>query len=441
MSDSTNITTIKLNSFKNAPPIKHRLEKQYDNKACLCQSIAPLLFVAKIFGLLPISWKNVKGQCKFTKSYAWLSYAIVISSFYTVQLFISTDVLNFDKNKPLPELLSAINDIMYVIFVAILTVLNVARFPRFVQTFNSLIPVIKDAGLCCQSSLESLRKIQFGYMILFFGEIMIQMAVLIGLHYSDSYMTNFDYNIFVNVGIQNVPFVFYMIFFMSCSIFISILGCFEKLVINTLKFTPVHPLSDIDETNNKRDFIGLIKYEVCKQEHKSFGKMLLLSQPELVEYLRGLHEDISLAMYSINSCMNPQLLFHTVVELTVLIIHWYEVIVYTSYTFSSPLASTINFVNWMFVIAHSIGLFLFLKSAQDLKNMVHGLTNFLLEYSTRISNPDEHQQVRIFIEKLQQHRPITASGVFNIDLGIAGPISANILTYVLVALQFDVPKN
>ncbi|KAG5886578.1 hypothetical protein JTB14_011290 [Gonioctena quinquepunctata] len=72
---------------------------------------------------------------------------------------------------------------------------------------------------------------------------------------------------------------------------------------------------------------------------------------------------------------------------------------------------------------------------------IQGLTSFLLEYSTRISNQDEHQQVRYFIEKLKQHRPFTASGVFTIDLGIAGPISANILTYVLVALQFDLPEE
>ncbi|KAF5290633.1 hypothetical protein FQR65_LT01923 [Abscondita terminalis] len=441
MSGNTHVASIKLHNFKNSPPIKKSQDEVHDHKTCVCHAISPTLLVAKIFGLLPLSWKNVKGKCKFSKSYSWLSYSVVISSLYTVQLFVSTDLLSFDKTKPLPELLSAINDIMYDVFVAILTVLNMARFPKFVTTLNELMPVIKDAGLCCQSSLASLRKIQFGYLILFFGEILIQYTVVIALHYSDSYTTNFDYNIFINIGIQNVPFVFYMMFFMSCSIFISILGCFEKLVIDALKFTPVHPLSDIDETNNKRDFIGLIKYEVCKQNHERFGKMLLLNQPEVVEYLRGLHEDISLAMYNINSCMNPQLLFHTVIELTVLIIHWYEVIVYTSYNFSSPLANTINFVNWMFVIAHSIGLFLFLKSAQDLKNMVQGLTNFLLEYSTRVSNPEEHQQVRIFIEKLQQHRPITASGVFNIDLGIAGPISANILTYVLVALQFDVPKN
>ena len=53
---------------------------------------------------------------------------------------------------------------------------------------------------------------------------------------------------------------------------------------------------------------------------------------------------------------------------------------------------------------------------------IQGLNNFLLEYSTRISSLEEHQQVRLFIEKLKQHRPLTASGVFTIDLGIAGPV-------------------
>lgn len=53
---------------------------------------------------------------------------------------------------------------------------------------------------------------------------------------------------------------------------------------------------------------------------------------------------------------------------------------------------------------------------------IHGLTNLLLEYTTRISSSEEHQQVRIFIEKLKNHRPFTASGVFTVDLGITGPV-------------------
>ncbi|KAG5863052.1 hypothetical protein JTB14_000920 [Gonioctena quinquepunctata] len=122
-------------------------------------------------------------------------------------------------------------------------------------------------------------------------------------------------------------------------------------------------------------------------------------------------------------------------------VHPMKVIAYLVYSFEHPAASTIHIVNCMVVFLHTWGLFIFLKNSQNMKNMIQGLTSFLLEYSTRISNQDEHQQVRYFIEKLKQHRPFTASGVFTIDLGIAGPISANILTYVLVALQFDLPEE
>lgn len=363
---SINVNHINVQSGKKQP----KEEPPKEESSCFCHALSPILFTCKLFGFFPISWENQRGQCVYKKSYLWLSYSGVICTLYVVQLFSFHDLLHFDKSKQLPELLSVINDIMYLVFVAILTLLNVARFPRFVKTLNKLIPIIKEAGLGCPSALASSRRVEYGYLILFFGELFVEYGVLIWLHYSERYQTNFDYNIFLNTGIQNIPFVFYMLFFCMCSAFISILACFEKLIIHALKFTPVHPLNDIDETNNKRDFIGLIKYQVCKQEHKCFGKMLQLTQPELIEYLRSLHEDISLAMYDINSCLNPQLLFHTVVELTVLIIHWYEVIIYTSYEFASPYASTINFLNWVFVIAHTAGLFLFLKSAQELKNMV-----------------------------------------------------------------------
>lgn len=58
----------------------------------------------------------------------------------------------------------------------------------------------------------------------------------------------------------------------------------------------------------------------------------------------------------------------------------------------------------------------------ELHLQIQGLIASLLEYSTRILRLDEHQQLRLFIEKLKQHRPFTASGIFTIDLGIAGPV-------------------
>lgn len=58
-----------------------------------------------------------------------------------------------------------------------------------------------------------------------------------------------------------------------------------------------------------------------------------------------------------------------------------------------------------------------------LEFQIQGLVTALLECSTRLVTLEEHHQVRMFIEKIKQHRPFTASGVFTVDLGIAGPVS------------------
>ncbi|XP_072383919.1 uncharacterized protein [Diabrotica undecimpunctata] len=222
---------------------------------------------------------------------------------------------------------------------------------------------------------------------------------------------------------------------------IATLACFEKFTVSCLKYIPVHPMKDIDDSNNISDFMGVIHYKICRENHPATDDLLEMKPAEIIEYLRIYHEELSMCIYSWNKSMDPYFLIHTVIELGMLIIHWYAVIAYMVYSFKDPQAHTIHLINWAYVIFHTYSLFLFLKNAQQLKNMVNGLINFLLEYSTRVSNPDEHQQIRFFIEKIKNHRPFTASGVFTIDLGIAGPISANILTYVLVALQFEIPKE
>ncbi|VEN38797.1 unnamed protein product [Callosobruchus maculatus] len=73
--------------------------------------------------------------------------------------------------------------------------------------------------------------------------------------------------------------------------------------------------------------------------------------------------------------------------------------------------------------------------------MVETMKIILLEYCTRITDEDTFLQVRLFLEKLEQHRPFTANGVFEVDLKVATSIFTNILTYVLVALQFEISDN
>lgn len=140
----------------------------------------------------------------------------------------------------------------------------------------------------------------------------------------------------------------------------------------------------------------MIKYQLCKNKHECGAKLSKLSQPELIEYLRCLHEEISLVMYDINACMNPQFLCHMVVELTVLIVHWYAVIIYMAYDFLTPVASSIHFLNVLFVVLHTFGLFSFLKHAQQLQNMVSTSYLFIEQlFDCFLANRDQDDSVSV----------------------------------------------
>ncbi|CAG9862538.1 unnamed protein product [Phyllotreta striolata] len=239
----------------------------------------------------------------------------------------------------------------------------------------------------------------------------------------------------------NFTFGLYSAVFVIVAVLMGCLGCFEKFALNSLRFVPIHPLKEIDETNNLRDLMGLMQYELCSEKHLIRDDLATQKASRTVEILRINHEEICVSIYDFNKCLDITFLFNTIVELGILIVDWYAVIAYLVYSFQEDEAFGLNILNIFFVLFHTYALFLFLKTFQQLKNMIHGLVTFLLEYSTRIYEPEEHQQVRLFIEKINNHRPFTACGVFTIDLGIAGPIAANILTYVLVALQFEVPDD
>ncbi|KAJ8964329.1 hypothetical protein NQ317_019310 [Molorchus minor] len=411
------------NTEQNDSPLAiETTNKTKNDVLCLCKVLSPVFQISRLLGLFPVIWKHKNNKCVFTKSLFWLIYTLILTYLYTYHVVSTVDFPNMLKKKSLPILLNDITNAIYGIFVVLLILTNIFRYPTWIRTLNKFLILMK-TDLLCEPARKTVMNTQYGFIATLTFIFVVQISVLFWLHSSADYSTNFQFSIFGSRIMQNIPFAFYMLSFTAISMLIGTLACFEKLTISTLQYIPVHPMKEIDETNNQRDFLGVFHYKLCTGEHPCSSKMAKMSQPERVEYLRILHENISLCIYSFNSCMNPQFLIHAVVELIVLIIHWYAVIAYIAYNFKAPLARTIHILNCVFVVLHTIGLFLFLKNAQHLKNMIQGLTNFLLEYSTRISSQDEHQQVRIFIEKLKNHRPLTASGVFTIDLGIAGPVS------------------
>lgn len=347
-------------------------KKQIDKSLCFCKTISPCLYILRLIGLLPLISVHEQGRCVFKKCNIWLAWSITVVTLYVLQIIFTTDLLNIftmAKGKSIHALLSGINDIIYSVYVLLLTLLNFAQYSSFAKTFNHISPILKE-GLLCQSSRKMLRRIQYGFITALGIALVIQYGAITWLHFSSSYETDFDYRIIVFRFIQNIPFMFYILFFCNCTIFVALLICFEKLTINVLKFTPVHPMKGIDETNNKQDFMGIIKFTMCKEQHLLKNQVLHVKPAEQVEYLRILHEDISTIMYEMNNCLNPQLLCHTIVELTVLIVHWYAVIIYIAFDFTTQVASTIHFLNCLFVFLHTLGLFVFLRNAQQMWNIV-----------------------------------------------------------------------
>lgn len=340
-----------------------------DTRLCLCTTLSPVLRISRLLGLFPISWTHENNKCVYKKSLFWVLYTFFIICLYTYQIGTSVDFVHLVKKKSLLILLNDITEAIYGIYILILTLANFTRHPRWIKALNELLPILKH-DLLCQSAMKVAIRVQYGLITTAILVSLFETGVLFWLHLSDAYLSNFNMNIFINRGMQNISFAFYMLFFAVISVLVGVLACFEKLTIKALKHVPVHPMKGIDETNNERDFCGIIKYKLCNGEHYCTPKMDKLSSPDLVEYLRILHEEISLCIYRFNDCMNPQFLVHTGVELTVLIIHWYAVIAYMVYNFKSPFAKTIHVMNCTFVIQHTIGLFMFLKNAQHLKNMV-----------------------------------------------------------------------
>lgn len=133
----------------------------------------------------------------------------------------------------------------------------------------------------------------------------------------------------------------------------------------------MHPMKTIVETNNYRDFLGIIQFKVCTEEHLLSERLLKLSQVELLEYLRRLHEDISIATYQFNDYLNPQLLLGVVISLVVLIIHIYSIIIYIGFDITTtPETDMINILNYLSMIMHTMGPFFLFRAAQHYKNIV-----------------------------------------------------------------------
>ncbi|KAL3275941.1 hypothetical protein HHI36_020675 [Cryptolaemus montrouzieri] len=389
---------------------------------CLCRFFGLVFYIGRTIGVSPVIWKHEEGTCVYRKSMYSLTWSFVLIILLVLKLGTYTEFEALTAVHALPILLNGVTDLLYYLYLMVM-ILNINwRATQWEKLLNNMNRVSRNDGLLCETALRTGRKVTYTFVATVFLIVISNCAILAYLQFSDSYETKFSFQFIGGKVMQNGVLMFYVYVFSYTSAFIGILTCFEKVSLAALKYKKIEPMEKITPSDNQQEIFFGFTYTVCASEHIPSPEISELTKAEVLEYFRILHERISELINGFNGCMNPLLLVHVVIEIIVIVINWYSVIIKIAYDFTEPETQTIFVLNLVFAISHTIGLFVFLRNGQKLSNMVQGYIGFLTEYSTRVSTEEEYIQVRIFIEKIEEHRQFSASGIFPIDLGIAGPV-------------------
>lgn len=346
-------------------------ERNKNPKFCLCDSLKITLYICRIFGLCPISWKHIEGKCVFSISKIWILYSLLLAGieiFHFINNALTMKISFVNDRKLIIEYISIINDNISTITIVLMMLLNIFRVKKLVKMYNKCSSLSK-RDLLCESNLRINKMVHMIFVVAFTILYIVQYVAIFMLNMMDNFDTNWTHTRLLMPIVQNTPLLFSVLVGITCAIFTTMLTCYEKIMMLHLKFTPVHPMPDFDETCQSSTILGVYTYKKCKNCHK-LPNDITLNKLQVVEYLKWLHEKIRDCVELANVVFSPHMLVYMTFEIIALVLHWYTVIVYFTTTVPEPTESTVNFFNWLFVTVHSTALFIFLDKAQNVETAV-----------------------------------------------------------------------
>ncbi|KAL3275936.1 hypothetical protein HHI36_020670 [Cryptolaemus montrouzieri] len=160
-----------------------------------------------------------------------------------------------------------------------------------------------------------------------------------------------------------------------------------------------------------------------------------ISHPHRADFGKILHLYLELRKYhlNMNDFVNPLLAIWLLSATFSLIFNIYVTVILVKSGFSEDIAITI------FRITVSFGLLDYIMtSVQRYTHQNDNLLQFLFKYPISRLKIEEALQVEMLIRTLVSLKPtITASDMFVIGTGLLASLSGVVVTYVLVALQFQ----
>lgn len=355
------------------------------NKKCLCEILQVTLWLSRLFGIAPISWRHPKnrlffredGQCEFFVSKWWTLYTICLTVAYNAMFIHSFDFGAIDTTQ-LSHVLKAVNSWSYYIFATILSMAAIVKAKALCTCLNDVTPFLRKGLLCSHAKSTVLRTSRLGFILIVL-QLAVQYAALLFMSWNDRFESHFTARDFVDKSVHNVPFMFYYLFSTICAIFVGLFMCFDTTMLQTLNFeelqAQLHTTGALRITEPEEEGssgFNTMKIMRCRGRHLNVLKHSFLNSGimEDLDALRRMHETIRDSLTTANAAFNPQICIHLLIELSVLVMHLYSVILYINVPNKSTDQFTAYCIDWLFVVVHTIGLLIFLLSCQGIRASV-----------------------------------------------------------------------
>ena len=355
-------------------------------KLCLCKAIMPCLIICKSNGSLPVSIHHKNGNCRFQSSNVHFFYAFVSIMCLSASILYSTDVVSMltsNIKRPMNEKLSSITVVIYSFSILLLLIINTCKGYKYAGFLNHLTDVAHEAGLLCQSSLRTLRKIQYISLAGLLSVAVAHFSIISFYHFTEIGSTTYILKIYINQINHYTTFLFFLLHMTSGSIMIAMCACFMKLAVNCLK-TQSRPLAENFDFDEDISFCGILRLRFCSEDHVSDQTLVKMSVCKRLDYLRCMHEKICIVIKSFNSCFDHQFLTFMFFEILVLTNNFYLIIVY--YMFDLDNSILTHALHCLFAFYHTIGIYVILSIGQKILNMVSVLYK-LIKISSFINVP------------------------------------------------------
>ncbi|GAB0100199.1 hypothetical protein DMENIID0001_162040 [Sergentomyia squamirostris] len=393
---------------------------------CIVCSFRPLIVLGRCLGFSPISLtcSTAAESCSFAPSMVGILISLVLNVFLSAIMVGSVVTLapdwilerfNYTTSNTISKVFSAI-EFIQVFIASMLLCLNVLQCRQRARALGKIARYLHHTGPGVERSItERDEKLLFWMstrqaciiFFLLFGNILY--VYLMWPHQEEQWhywiiIRDFGY------GISSLP--------------VLMVGFEVSLVMTLFRLIAWN----LDKQLRKILYSASQREEIIKEDSVSIFHRIVR--------IRRSHGKIIEALMEFNKSVNPQLAFLTCLVMISTVLNCY---IAGQYAFNST-QTTIKFISTCLRLLMNVTIVLYMIYKADQVLQMNELTFRLVTSVSTISlSLDELMQLEVLSRQLTKNPPLfSASGIFAFNASIVAKMFSTVITYIIVALQFDI---